>query len=390
MVDKSQIKIIEGKYSLHNSNNVYPCSIFTYYDDENKFLWYGVKGLYKIYFTTNKKELKTGELIEIMGSRRGFYGYINEEVDINTIEEFCERLSDEIMRMSPGFETTINPFEISELESLIYEEEKKRKEERLSLKNDNPELKFYLKIIKGRHEPQQFKDPEEQDRYNKNLDYELLTCSLNNSQTKEGVIKNNYYNMNLTWFCFKGSKYVHLTPDKIENNTDVSYISSRNFLESEKTINTLDELKNIVLRGINEENEKFKRLKVYSPTCRFDFGKYEDWKLIEVIKIDPNYINWCVIHKEDFIYTSNIDFFRTFKDFSLSQIGDRNNEKKSKKNQEIYTQQMSSQRFTNRGKSYISRWVSRKDVFDSITDGQYGSYNDFNGDFDSLKDRMGL
>lgn len=389
MIDPSQIKVIEGRYYLHNGENKYPCVIFSFYDEKRDCLWYCVKGLYRIESDYERKKLKKGDLVVIMGVRPTTNNYGEIEEDINTKEEFSEKISIKIMRLSPQFHDTLNIIEQTDLYFKRYEEEKQQKEERLIFRNNNPKPSFNSKLYKGSHKFEQYEDPKEQEKYNKNLDYELLTCSLYNHQLKGGVIKNNYYSQTkLTWFCKKGFKSVVLTPDSIEDNTDLEYISTRIFCKSEDNINSLEDLENVVLTGINEENNKFKRIKIYTPMSRFDFGKYDDWTLLEVIKIDPDYINWCVINNGDFIYTPNLENFQTFKEFSLSLKASKINDEKSRENEKIYTRQMRFQRFSELNRR--SSWVdSDENTFDSLTDGQYGSYDDFDGDIDRLKDGLG-
>jgi hypothetical protein len=389
MIELSQIKITEGRYSLHNGEDEYPCSIFTYYDEEKKCLWYCVKGLYRIELTNEKKELKEGDLVVIMGVKRCIDDNGEREKDINSKEEFSEIIFSKIMKSSPDYYRT-NILEQMDLDLLRYDEEKKEKEERLRLRNDNPKPHFNFKIYKGKHEYEQTEDPEEEKRVNENLDYELLTCFLYNHQLKGGVIKNNYYSQKkLTWYCFKGSDFVILTPDSIKDNTDLQYISTRRFFKSETNINTLEELESVVLQGINKENKKFEPIKVYNPNSRFDFGKYDDCTLEEVIKIDPNYINECVINIQNFIYSPTLKNFKKFEEFSLSPISNDINEKKLIENSKIYEEQHKYQRFT--GIKRGSSWnISERNVFDSLTDGQYGNFDDFEGDVDRLKDGLGF
>lgn len=131
-------------------------------------------------------------------------------------------------------------------------------------------------------------------------------------------------------------------------------------------------------------------MKFYNPDTVFNFGKFSGKTLSEIIHLDPSYIDWCAINLEHFYITEDvINQIKSIKsDFFISESGYQILKEKIK-SWEI--EQEVDDDYDDRDYDRDDRDYDR-DNFNALTDGQYGSYDDWcdnGGDFDSLRDSLG-
>lgn len=129
-------------------------------------------------------------------------------------------------------------------------------------------------------------------------------------------------------------------------------------------------------------------MKFYDLNTVFTFGKYEGMSVQEVVNIQPSYIDWCAINLDHFyIDDSEIENLKEINpDFSLS-------EEAINKLQEKYDSLMQESDEEDNYYYYPDYDDHERDTFDALTDGQYGSYDDWRengGDLDNLMDGLGF
>lgn len=131
-------------------------------------------------------------------------------------------------------------------------------------------------------------------------------------------------------------------------------------------------------------------MKYYDIDTVFTFGKYEGMSVKEVVSIQPSYIGWCAVNLDHFyIDNSEIANLREISPgFSLS-------EEAVNKLQEKYELWMEESEEDNDNDYYDYPDYNdyERDTFDALTDGQYGSYDDWRengGDIDGLMDGLGF
>jgi hypothetical protein len=130
-------------------------------------------------------------------------------------------------------------------------------------------------------------------------------------------------------------------------------------------------------------------MKFYELDTEFTFGKYEGKTLKDIINDDQSYIDWCINNLEHF-YISNdvIEKLKLIKpDFSISEETQNHlNEKYETWENEQDEDYEEDDYYERDDRDY------ERDNFDALTDGQYGSYDDFidnGGDMDNLNDALG-
>ncbi len=136
----------------------------------------------------------------------------------------------------------------------------------------------------------------------------------------------------------------------------------------------------------------------YHFTDSLDFGKYKGKTILEIMDFDSDYLNWCLIHRERFLFDANFLEYEEVKEkkFSLNKNAQKAYDRKHNEIYKDYIEyQNRNQHLTN---EYIenggsgSSWISEANTFDALTDGQYGNYSDFRrngGEIDDLKDKIG-
>lgn len=125
-------------------------------------------------------------------------------------------------------------------------------------------------------------------------------------------------------------------------------------------------------------------MKFYSLETKFTFGKYQGKTISEVIELQMSYLDWCIINLEHFYLSDEV----------FEQInGISPNFHFSEQAQEMLRQKFEKWEQEEDGQDTYETndWDNdhERDNFDALTDGQYGDYDDWNGDWDTLRDSMG-
>jgi hypothetical protein len=133
-------------------------------------------------------------------------------------------------------------------------------------------------------------------------------------------------------------------------------------------------------------------MKFYNHNTTFSFGIYEGKTLSEIAAIQPSYIWWCSINLAHFFIEKDVieDLKEIHSGFSMSEEA---LEKLAEK-YEIWDSEQDDYPDYDDTDDYDRPDYQdyERDSFDALTDGQYGSYDDWRengGDFDSLKDGLG-
>jgi hypothetical protein len=115
-------------------------------------------------------------------------------------------------------------------------------------------------------------------------------------------------------------------------------------------------------------------MQFYNIDTKFAFGKYSGKTMREILEIQPSYIEWCVINLDHFcISESVIDEIKSIKpNFVLSNEG----QQKLADKYEIW-ENARSKKYRNNDYYYDDSDDWERDTFDALTDGMYGSYDDY-------------
>jgi broad specificity phosphatase PhoE len=135
-------------------------------------------------------------------------------------------------------------------------------------------------------------------------------------------------------------------------------------------------------------------MKFYDLNTILNFGKFEGETIKEVAEIQPSYLDWCAINLDHFyIDEGEIEELKGINPgFSFSEEA---KEKLAEKygnwedEQEYYADYENPYDYNQ--PDYYQDY--ERDTFDALTDGQYGSYDDWRengGDLDGLMDGLGF
>ena len=136
-------------------------------------------------------------------------------------------------------------------------------------------------------------------------------------------------------------------------------------------------------------------MKFYTLDTIFSFGRHQGQTVAEVLVENPGYLNFCLQVLDHFgLYRSDVEAwqeeFPKLKQQMTEAAWSKLDEKESQLQAELTRQQMAADEDDSYDSGdYYSRDDAERDTFDALTDGQYGDYDDFNGDTDSLRDAMG-
>lgn len=130
-------------------------------------------------------------------------------------------------------------------------------------------------------------------------------------------------------------------------------------------------------------------MKNYELESVFTFGKYKGWSLRQIIGGNPSYIQWCILNLDHFNVAEEV--FDEFQNINPNfQFSD----------EAIYTLQNiwgydmdEPDHFQSDDSDYDCSDDWEQDTFDALTDGQYGSFDDFRengGDWDNMMDSLGF
>lgn len=136
-------------------------------------------------------------------------------------------------------------------------------------------------------------------------------------------------------------------------------------------------------------------MKFYTLETGFSFGRHQGQTVAEVLVENPGYLNFCLQVLDHFgLHRSDVEAwqeeFPKLKQQMTEAAWNKLDEKESQHQAELTRQQVAADEdYSYDSGDYYSRDDAERDTFDALTDGQYGDYDDFNGDMDSLRDAMG-
>ena len=136
-------------------------------------------------------------------------------------------------------------------------------------------------------------------------------------------------------------------------------------------------------------------MKFYTLDTVFSFGRHQGQTVAEVLVENPGYLNFCLQVLDHFcLYRADVEAWQEEFPKLKQQLTAAAWSKLDEKESELQAHQARLQATAydddhyDSG-DYYSRDDAERDTFDALTDGQYGDYDDFNGDMDSLRDAMG-
>jgi hypothetical protein len=123
----------------------------------------------------------------------------------------------------------------------------------------------------------------------------------------------------------------------------------------------------------------------YTLESIFNFGKHKGQTLQDVFNLQPSYINWCSINVDNFVISTEVmeelkDIVPYFS-FSTEAI-----EILASKRAKWDSEQIPSYNYASYERDDTNY---EEDNFDALTDGQCGSYSNWRGNWDGLRDAMG-
>lgn len=129
-------------------------------------------------------------------------------------------------------------------------------------------------------------------------------------------------------------------------------------------------------------------MKNYDLDSVFTFGMYKGMTLQKILIENPSYIQWCILNLDHFNLEEDVfdEFQNINPNFKFSE--DATNKLQSNWEDELDAQDY----FQYDEPDYDCSADWEQDTFDALTDGQYGSYDDFRengGDWDSMMDGLG-
>ena len=136
-------------------------------------------------------------------------------------------------------------------------------------------------------------------------------------------------------------------------------------------------------------------MKFYTLNTVFSFGRHQGQTVAEVLVENPGYLNFCLQVLDHFgLYRADVEAwqeeFPKLKQQMTEAAWNKLDEKESQLQAELTQQRVAADEDDSYDSgNYYSRDNAERNTFDALTDGQYGDYDDFNGDMDSLRDAMG-
>lgn len=128
-------------------------------------------------------------------------------------------------------------------------------------------------------------------------------------------------------------------------------------------------------------------MKYYELESIFTFGKHIGKTLEEVYKINPSYVEWCVVNLDHFLLNEEVfdQLIELSPSFQFSQQALNILQTNWDREVEYWEQN-----YELEYDEPYSDW--QRDCFDAMTDGQHGSFDDFSdngGDWDRMMDGLG-
>lgn len=136
-------------------------------------------------------------------------------------------------------------------------------------------------------------------------------------------------------------------------------------------------------------------MRFYNLDTVFTFGRHQGQTVAEVLAENPGYLNFCLQVLDHFaLQRADVEAwqqqFPKLREQMTGAAWQKLDEKERQLQAELAQEQEVDDDYDSYDSGdYYSRDDADRDTFDALTDGQYGDYDDFNGDFDSLRDGMG-
>lgn len=136
-------------------------------------------------------------------------------------------------------------------------------------------------------------------------------------------------------------------------------------------------------------------MRFYTLDTVFTFGRHQGQTVSQVLTENPGYLNFCVQVLDHFaLQRADVEAwqqqFPKLREQMTDAAWQKLDEKEHRLQAELAREQEAEDDYDSYDSGdYYSHDDADRDTFDALTDGQYGDYDDFNGDFDSLRDAMG-
>jgi len=137
-----------------------------------------------------------------------------------------------------------------------------------------------------------------------------------------------------------------------------------------------------------EDEINANKLLMYLSNYTIGFGIYEGENLSSIISNDPEYVLWCIINLDHFSINKILFTNPKFKNEPLFPLAIEHNLIKEKILEKWKTAE---DEYKNcyHNESYDDDNEYDRETFDALTDGQYGDYDDFEGDIDDVMTWLG-
>jgi hypothetical protein len=136
-------------------------------------------------------------------------------------------------------------------------------------------------------------------------------------------------------------------------------------------------------------------MKLYDLISTFTFGRHQGQTVAEVLEENSGYLNFCLqvldhfaLHRAD-VEVWQQQYPKLQREMTVAAWPRLDAKEQLVQAEQARYQTEAQDKDDYDTGNYCSREDGDRDTFDALTDGQYGDYDDFNGDFDSLRDLMG-
>lgn len=171
-------------------------------------------------------------------------------------------------------------------------------------------------------------------------------------------------------FCFTSNVFKNLNID----------------IDVKNRFKTIDDFREYLNKTNGKENEDIEsentELMVYGSEHIIGFGKYKGEKLIDIINKDCEYIFWCIKNLTHFTISciALIYIYHSLKRYNAEAV--KINMLKYNLIDKWYYEEMEALERERDERS--NNGYSGRDYFDAMTDGQFGNYDDFDGNSDDI------
>lgn len=134
-------------------------------------------------------------------------------------------------------------------------------------------------------------------------------------------------------------------------------------------------------------------MRFYDLDTVFSFGRHQGQTVADVLAENPGYLNFCLQVLDHFaLRRTDLEAWQQQFPKLQAQMTEAAWTKLDAKELQLTPPPVEDDDYDDGYQDsgdYYSRDDADRDTFDALTDGQYGDYDDFNGNFDSLRDAMG-